>query len=165
MRILGGFILALMLSSNLFAIDNHAIYVSPGFSISWNLEGNLSFSPKISFGYYQDQTFTNLTVGYSPMNKGTLTSFWFVEGQVGHLSDPMEFRKLQLFSGAGLGINIHPQEDFRISYRASLFSGFGIFAKASFIYKDRLIPDLGAEAVMPLPLNNVVEIGSPGGGE
>lgn len=69
---------------------------------------------------------------------------------------------MQLFTGGGLGINLHPQENYRVSYRASVYSGFGIFAKASFIYKDRLLPDFGVETVLPLPLNKV-EVGPIGG--
>lgn len=76
MRNLSAFVLTLLLISNLLSADNQTVYVSPGISISWNLEGNFSFSPKISIGYYENQNFTNLTVGYCPMSNDGISPFW-----------------------------------------------------------------------------------------
>jgi hypothetical protein len=63
----------------------------------------------------------------------------------------------------GLGIAIHNNvTDKNISLRASLFSGFGLFVKSSFLYNEKLYPDFGLEAVLPIPLSGF-EFGSPGG--
>ncbi len=152
----------LILIPNLYANDDKIFYVSPGLTISWNFSGEFILSPKISFGVYENKTFYNLTFGYSSSKNENLFPYYFIEGQIGKLSDPMEFKKIQLFTGLGIGLNIHTNTNYDISYRASLFSGYGFFAKASFLYKDKLIPDLGLETVLPIPLNKF-EFGSPGG--
>ena len=139
--------------TNLYAANDDVPYISPGIEISWNLNGEFIFRPKLSFGIFDNGNFYNITIGYASSKNGKVYPYYFLEGQFGKLSEPMKFRKLQLFNGFGLGIGIHTNSNDAISYKASLFTGYGLFANASFLlYKEKLYPDLGLEAVLPIPI-------------
>ena len=149
--------------TNIYANGNKIFYVSPGADVSWDLDGEFIFSPKISIGFYENKTFYNLTLGYVSSENVKLYPYYYIEPQFGKLSDPMEFRKLQIFTGLGLGVAIHNKATgSNISLRASLFSGFGLFVKSSFLYSETLYTDIGLEAILPIPLSKF-EFGSPGG--
>lgn len=152
----------IIFASNIYAFEENIFYISPGFCISWNLKGEMILSPKLSLGIYEKGTFYNITLGYSSSEDVKLFPYYFIEGQIGRLSNTMEFRKIQLLTGLGMGIGIHKGKGDPVSYRTSLFSGYMVFAKASFVYKEKIHPDLGLETVLPIPLNGSV-LGSPGG--
>lgn len=136
-------------------------YISPGVTIAWDLNGNFVFSPKLSFGYYKNKAFYNITLGISTSRANF---FYFVEPQFGILSKLSEEKKTQIFSGAGVGINYHPKETSNpFSFRTSAFCGYIVFLKATLITKDSVNADFGLETVLPIPLNFKLDFGSPGG--
>ena len=154
--------LVVLFASSVCYSQNGSIYLSPGVGISWNLNGNFIFSPKFSIGYLENSKFYNITVGIATNSNNEVFPYYFIETQFGVLSQPMEFRKLQLFTGGGIGINLHPNHrNNSISFRASAFTGYGAFIKATIITKENINADFGLEAVLPIPLN--FEFGSPGG--
>jgi hypothetical protein len=149
-------------SSAEFYSQNGSIYLSPGIGISWDLNGNFVFSPKFSVGYLENSKFYNITIGRTSSSNNEVYPYYYVETQFGVLSKPMEFRKLQLFTGGGIGVNLHLNEvNNSISFRASAFTGYGAFIKATIITKEKVNADFGLEAVMPIPLN--FKFGNPGG--
>jgi hypothetical protein len=155
-------LLVIILCINKISAQDATLYISPGIGLSWDLNGNFIISPKLSIGYYSDSKFINLTVGRVSGNNNLVYPYYFIEGQYGVLSEPMEFRKLQLFSSIGVGINIHSNEEYRsVSFRSSLFFGYGAFLKATIITKEKINADIGIEAVAPIPMN--FKLGSPGG--
>ena len=151
-----------IVSSTEFYSKDGTIYLSPGVGISWDLNGNFIFSPKFSVGYLENSKFYNITIGRATSSDNEVYPYYYVETQFGVLSKPMEFRKLQIFTGGGIGINIHPNNrNNSISFRASAFTGYGAFIKATIITKENINADFGIEAVLPIPLN--FEFGNPGG--
>lgn len=151
----------LLLPFDLYPQDE-IIYVSPGISISWDLNGNFIVSPKVSFGFLRDDVFYNITLGRTASSSDKTASYYFAETQFGILSNPMEFRRVQFFSGGGIGVNYHPNnQENTFSFRASAFIGYCAFLKATVITKDSINADFGLEAVLPIPLN--FKFGSIGG--
>lgn len=156
------FTLVILFASSVCYSQDGSVYLSLGVGISWNLKGNFIFSPKFSVGYLENSKFYNITVGGATSSNNEVFPYYFIEAQFGILSKPMEFRKLQLFTGGGIGINLHPNHrNNSISFRASAFTGYGAFIKAAIITKENINADFGLEAVLPIPLN--FEFGSPGG--
>lgn len=154
--------LAAILMANVSLASNKTYYVSPGIGISWDLQGNLTISPKLSVGYLENGNFYNLTVGRNFVQGNDTKSYYYLEGQAGVLSEPMEFRKIQVFSGVGLGFNYYPgRTDRSLAFRASAFSGFGGFLKATVTSDQQYRADFGLEGVLPVPLN--FNFGSIGG--
>lgn len=132
---------------------NQIIYLSPGLSISIDIKGNILFSPKISFGLYKNMQFINITLGHVSSSSES-SSYYYIEPQIGAVSKPLEYRKIQIFYGLGLGIAfLDSNKNDNIAFRGSLFSGFGLFLNASFLIGRELNTDLGIQAVLPIPLN------------
>ena len=151
-----------IISTTEFYSQDGSIYLSPGIGISWDLNGNFIFNPKFSVGYSENGKFYNVTIGRTSSSYNEVYPYYYIETQFGVLSKPMEFRKLQLFTGGGIGINLHlNQQNSSTSFRASVFTGYGAFIKATIITKENINADFGLEAVLPIPLN--FEFGSPGG--
>lgn len=138
---------------SLSAESNQIFNFSPGFSISLDIKGNVLFSPKISFGLYKNMQFINITLGrVSSCSEGS--SYYYIEPQIGSLSKPLEYRKIQIFYGLGLGIAyLDDNKSDKIAFRGSLFTGFGLFLNASFLIGRELNTDLGIQTVLPIPLN------------
>ena len=154
--------LVFIISSVEFYSQDGSVYLSPGVGISWDLNGNFIFSPKFSVGYLENGKFYNITIGRASNSNDEVYPDYYFETQFGVLSKPMEFRKLQLFTGCGIGINLHPNlPNSSISFRASAFTGYGAFVKATIITKENINTDFGLEAVLPIPLN--FKFGNPGG--
>jgi hypothetical protein len=62
-------------------------YVSPGFGLAWNLNGEFVFSPKISIGVLEEKgTFYNLTIGHSSIYGETTVHKYFAEAQCGQVT-------------------------------------------------------------------------------
>ena len=136
-------------------------YISPGVTIAWDLSGNFILSPKLSFGYFKNKVFYNITLGFSASKDNF---FYYIEPQFGVLSKLSEAKKTQIFSGAGVGINYHPEKTSNpLSFRTSVFCGYIAFLKATIITKDSVNVDFGLETVLPIPLNFKLDFGSPGG--
>jgi hypothetical protein len=138
-------------------------YVSPGIGIAWDFHGHLVISPKISVGINNNGTFYNLTFGIASSIDASLYPHYFIECQAGVLSEPLGFRKAQLFYGGGIGLTIPSSgQGKKPSMRVSLFTGFMFFLNVNILFTDTVRTDIGGQVVLPIPLKKV-EKGSIGG--
>jgi hypothetical protein len=139
------------------------MYLSPGLGISWDLDGCFVFSPKISLGIIDNGLFYNVTVGRSTSSNNKLYPHYFAEAQCGQLTQPSEFRKLQVFYGGGVGLTFPTSGgDSRVSFRTSIFTGYIFFLNATFIFREKIQTEIGGQIVAPVPIGGL-DFGSIGG--
>ena len=137
-------------------------YVSPGVTVSWDFAGRFIVSPKVSVGVFGNGTFYNITVGRSSSSSDNIYPHYFVECQLGTLTAPSAFRKMQLFWGGGVGLTIPASSsNSSVSLRCSAFTGYFMFANLSLLFINGIQPDFGAQFVLPIPLKT--DYGSIGG--
>ncbi|MGE5315628.1 MAG: hypothetical protein ACM3Q4_13125 [Acidobacteriota bacterium] len=136
-------------------------YLSPGVGISWDLRGHVVWSPKLSIGVLNSHnTFYNLTIGRSTSSEPAIYPHIFIETQAGHLTEPSDFRKIQLFFGGGVGVTIPTgTSSSGVSLRGSLFGGYGLFINANFLFEENINSELGLKIVAPLPLGGIPALG------
>jgi hypothetical protein len=145
------------------ALCQPIIYISPGIGISWNFDGKFILTPKISLGVYNESIFYNLTFAYASASEETVYPHYLIEFQCGRLSPPMEYRKLQLFWGGGVGVTIPTtSKDSAASFRATVFTGNLLFLNLSILFTKRIQTEIGGQIVLPIPLSKI-DFGSPGG--
>jgi len=154
------FILALFLFPLTRIWSQSIPYISPGVTLSYNFNGSLVFSPKISVGLVENGNFINLTLGKSWSTDPKTYPHSFVEFQYGTLSFNLKFRNQKLFLGGGVGFSLPSKEDKPASFRLTLFGGFFYFLNMSFLFMEQTQYELGGQVVLPIP---IIRIGNLNG--
>lgn len=158
-RILGIFIIALIISGNCTASDN-TFYVSPGLRIGWDFGRGPTISLKLSLGIntnynFDDNTkYYNITFGFkAPLfrkAKYNYEDYKFIELQAGFTP----FYENLLFLGGGIGF-IYYKNGNKTKYHPiiTIDCGCFIFAACDFlILEDKKIStDFGFLVVAPIP--------------
>jgi hypothetical protein len=131
--------------------------------LSWNFNGNFILSPKVSIGYLQNGLFENITLGYSFSTEKNMYPHYYVEGQLGKLTQPSDYKKMQVFYGGGIGLTIPTSSrESGVSLRASVFTGYLLFLNATFLFNNNIQTELGLQLVAPVPLKSI-DFGPVGG--
>jgi hypothetical protein len=135
-------------------------YISPGLGVSWDFHGHFIVSPKLSIGIGNNNTFYNLTIGRSTSSETTKYPHIFIEVQTGHLTEPLDYRMIQLYLGGGIGLTIPTgSSSTGVSLRGSLFGGYGLFINTTILFEEKIRTELGLQLVAPIPLGEVPPLG------
>jgi hypothetical protein len=136
--------------------ESQVPYVSPGLGFFWDFAGHFILSPKLSVGVLQNGIFYNITVGRSSSSDEKYYPNYYVEVQCGKLTEPMEYRKTQLFYGGGIGLTIPASDnESNVSFRVSAFTGYFVFLNATILFREKLQTEIGGQVVLPIPLKGI----------
>ena len=136
--------------------EDEIYYVSPGIGLSWNFSGQFILSPKLSIGMLQNIFIYNITFGWALSKADDHYPYYYIEAQTGSYDILTRAVQFPLCTGLGIGVAFHTSgSQTKTYFKASVFTGFFLFARASFIYDNEWYPDIGLEPVIPLPLSQI----------
>jgi hypothetical protein len=144
MRAIGIFLFILLLNASTRC--EQFTYLSPGFLLGINLDGEFFCGPKLSYGVAHSKGFRNITIGYL-IESATKHKSLFLEGQAAKYTKPV-------LIGGGLGISVplNVSDDSWFSIRISAFSGYAIFVNNTLQISNSINDQINCELVAPFPM-------------
>jgi hypothetical protein len=147
--------------------ETYAQYISPGIRLGYDFNSHITMGLKVSVGAGLNNTVVNFTFGkkFALTNDSSYTDHRYIDLQVGTFNIYLKKRKIDLFSGGGIGL-ISYEENGKTIYhpRITCFVGYLFFTTLdiNIINWKNFKPDLGLQLVLPIPLGGF-DIGAPGG--
>lgn len=139
-------------SGMLSAQAKQSLYLSPGFGVTVDFEGELNVIAKVSVGTARELVFRNVTVELRRNTGDASDLFLDVEYQQGRPIRSVENDlPLRTQTGWGAGVSVPMTGDVRVpAMRLSFFTGYGYFVRGSLIIGKSIRGDGGFENVVPL---------------
>jgi hypothetical protein len=122
---------------------------------------------KISIGNEFGDIVLNLTYGtkFALNHDSSYTDHRYLDLQVGTFKPYIKKRKINLFSGGGIGLISFKEKGKTVYHpRLTFFTGYLLFASFDIVIisMKKIEPDEGLQLVLPIPLQKI-DPGNPGG--